>query len=45
VLVGSMVCACGERRHLTWLCECGNISCGPELGADCTVMNGPARVR
>ena len=45
VLVGSMVCGCGERRHLTWLCECGNISYGPELGPDCTVMNGPARVR
>ena len=45
VLVGSMVCACGERRHLTWLCECGNTSYGPELGPDCTVMNGPARIR
>jgi hypothetical protein len=45
VLVGSIVCGCGERRHLTWLCECGNTSYGPELGPDCTVMNGPARVR
>jgi hypothetical protein len=45
VLVGTIVCACGERRHLTWLCECGDTSYGPDLGPDCTVMNGPARVR
>jgi hypothetical protein len=45
VLVGSMVCACGERRHLTWLCDCGDTSYGPPLGLDCSVLNGPAAVR
>lgn len=45
VLVGSIACCCGERRHLTWLCDCGSITYGPALGPDCTVLNGPARVR
>jgi hypothetical protein len=45
VLVGNIACACGERRHLTWLCDCGHTTYGPTLGLDCTVMNGPARVR
>jgi hypothetical protein len=45
VLVGTAVCSCGDR-HLTWFCsECGNTSYGPPLGLDCTVLNGPARIR
>lgn len=35
----------GERRHLTWLCDCGDTRHGPPLGLDCTVLNGPAAVR
>jgi hypothetical protein len=35
VLVGTIVCARGERRHLTWLCECSDTSYGPPpLGQD-----------
>jgi hypothetical protein len=45
VLVGSMACACGERRHLTWVCDCGITCYGPPLGLDCSVLNGPAAVR
>jgi hypothetical protein len=45
VLVGSMACPCGERRHLTWLCDCGQTSYGPPLGLNCSVLNGPATVR
>jgi hypothetical protein len=44
VLVGSAVCSCGDR-HLTWECECGDTTYGPALGPDCSVMNGPGRVR
>jgi hypothetical protein len=44
VLVGTAVCAC-QDRHLTWLCECGSMVYGPELGPDCAVLNGPARIR
>ena len=43
VLVGTAVCAC-QDRHLTWLCECGSMVYGPELGPDCAVLNGPARI-
>jgi len=32
VLVGSIACGCGERRHLTWLCDCGSMMYGPALG-------------
>jgi len=45
VLVGSIACACGERRHLTWLCGCGSVTYGPALGPDCTMLNAPARIR
>jgi hypothetical protein len=45
VLVGSTPCACGERRHLTWLCDCGSMTYGPALWLDCSVLHGPARVR
>ena len=45
VLVGSIVCSCGECRHITWLCDCGHTSYGPPLGLDCSILNGPAVVR
>jgi hypothetical protein len=45
VLVGTVVCSCGERRHLTWLCDCGLTVYGPPLGLDCSTLNGPAAVR
>jgi hypothetical protein len=44
VLVGTAVCAC-QDRHLTWLCLCGSMVYGPQLGPDCAVLNGPARIR
>ena len=44
VLVGTMVCSCGDR-HLTLECDCGSIVYGPALGLDCSVLNGPARIR
>jgi hypothetical protein len=37
VLVGTAVCAC-QDRHLTWLCECGSMVYGPELGLGCAVL-------
>ena len=43
VLVGSIACSCG--RHLTWRCECGAVTYGPALGAGCSLLHGPARVR
>ena len=44
VLVGTAVCAC-QDRHLTWLCECGSMVYGPELGERCELIYGAARVR
>ena len=44
VLVGTAVCSCGDR-HITWTCDCGSTVYGPELGLQCSVMDGPARVR
>jgi hypothetical protein len=45
-LVGTVVCGCGERRHLTWTCNrCNDTVFGPSLGPDCALMNGPAAVR
>ena len=44
VLVGSMVCACGERQF-TWLCDCGYTSYGPPLGVSCSILDGPAAVQ
>jgi hypothetical protein len=44
-IVGTLVCACGERRHLTWTCDCGDTTYGPALGLDCSLLNGPAAVR
>jgi hypothetical protein len=45
VLVGTMACSCGERRHLTWLCDCGDMTYGPALGVSCSILNGPALIR
>ena len=45
VLVGSIAYCCGERRHLTWECDCGSMTYGPALGADCATLNGPAGIR
>jgi hypothetical protein len=43
-IVGTLPCHC-QDRHLTWCCdECGHITYGPALGANCSVINGPARV-
>jgi hypothetical protein len=44
-IVGTLPCSCGDR-HLTWCCDvCEHTTYGPALGLDCSVMNGPARVR
>jgi hypothetical protein len=49
VLVGSVPCVCDRGRHMTWLCEfsinCGSTVYGPVLGPDCSILNGPARIR
>jgi hypothetical protein len=43
MLVGSIACSCG--RHLTWRCDCGAVTYGPPLGAGCSLLDGPSRVR
>jgi hypothetical protein len=44
-IVGTLPCRC-QDRHLTWCCDrCGHITYGPALGPDCSVINGPARIR
>ncbi len=43
VLVGSVACSCG--RHISWRCECGAMTYGPDLGDECTLLHGPAHVR
>jgi hypothetical protein len=44
-IVAAQPCSCGDR-HLSWCCNtCEHVTFGPPLGADCSVMNGPARVR
>jgi hypothetical protein len=44
-IVGTLACSCGDR-HLTWCCDaCKHTTYGPSLGLDCSVLNGPARVR
>ena len=44
-IVGTLPCSC-QDRHMTWCCNaCGHVTFGPPLGPDCSVMNGPARVR
>lgn len=43
-VVGHAPCSCGG--HTTWRCgECDAVTYGPELAADCTVLDGPAAVR
>jgi hypothetical protein len=44
-IVAAQPCSCGDR-HLSWCCNtCGHVTFGPALGPDCSVINGPARVR
>jgi hypothetical protein len=44
VLVGWQACDCGGHR--TWACrECDGVVYGPEVGAACSVLNGPADPR
>jgi hypothetical protein len=44
-VVGTTACSC-QDRHLSWTCDlCGDTIYGPSLGAECNVLNGPARVR
>jgi hypothetical protein len=44
-IVGALPCSC-QDRHMTWRCNvCADVTFGPALGPDCSVMNGPARVR
>jgi hypothetical protein len=43
MLVGSIACSCG--RHITWQCECGEVTYGPALTPSCSVLDGPARIR
>jgi hypothetical protein len=43
MLVGSIACSCG--RHLTWRRERGAVTYGPALGAGCSLLKGPARMR
>jgi hypothetical protein len=42
-IVGTIACSCG--RHLTWRCECGAVTYGPALTEQCSLLDGPARVR
>jgi hypothetical protein len=43
MLVGTVACSCG--RHITWQCECGEVTYGPALTPSCSVLDGPARIR
>lgn len=40
VLVGTAACSCGDR-HLSWMCDCGAVTYGPELGARLFVVERP----
>jgi hypothetical protein len=43
MLVGTIACSCG--RHITWECECGEVTYGLALTPSCSVLDGPARIR
>jgi hypothetical protein len=43
MLVGTIARSCG--RHMTWECECGDVTYGPALAPSCSLLDGPARVR
>jgi len=41
--IRGIACSCG--LHLTWRCECGAVTYGPALADECSLLDGPARVR
>jgi hypothetical protein len=40
MIVASRPCSCGRGRHVTWECECGDVTYSPKLRDSCALSKG-----